>query len=133
MAPAAPSGGAANGSHKRGGATTSGESGPLARTAVPRVLVVTNDFPPRVGGVQQYVWNLVRSLPVDQVAVVAPNWPGWRKHDAAQPYPISRWPATVLWPSSELARRVREVARAHEADVVLFGHGLPLPLLGPGF
>jgi phosphatidylinositol alpha-1,6-mannosyltransferase len=85
-----------------------------------------------VGGVQQYVWNLVRSLPVDHVAVVAPNWPGWRKHDAAQPYPISRWPATVLWPSTDLAQRVREAARAHEADVVLFGHGLPLPLLGPG-
>ncbi len=99
---------------------------------MPRVLVVTNDFPPRVGGVQQYVWNLIRSLPVDQVAVVAPNWPGWRKHDAAQPYPISRWPATVLWPSNDLAHRVREVARAHEADVVLFGHGCPLPLLGPG-
>jgi phosphatidylinositol alpha-1,6-mannosyltransferase len=99
---------------------------------VPRVLVVTNDFPPRVGGVQQYVWNLVRSLPAERVSVLAPNWPGWRDHDAAQRFPIHRWPARFLWPTAELGRRMRSLVREHQADVVLFGHGLPLPLLGEG-
>jgi phosphatidylinositol alpha-1,6-mannosyltransferase len=98
---------------------------------VPRVLVVTNDFPPRVGGVQQYVWNLVRHLPSDRVAVAAPNWPGWREHDRDQAFPVHRWPSTFLWPTPDLARRVRALVREHQADVVLFGHGLPLPLLGP--
>jgi phosphatidylinositol alpha-1,6-mannosyltransferase len=50
---------------------------------IPRVLVVTNDFPPRFGGVQQYVGNPVRHLPHERVAVLAPNWPGWREHDEA--------------------------------------------------
>ena len=99
---------------------------------VPRTLVVTNDFPPRVGGVQQYVWNLVRRLPAARVAVLAPNWTGWRAHDAAEPYEIHRWPAGFLWPSPELAARVRSLVRAHDADVVLFGHGFPLPMLAPG-
>jgi phosphatidylinositol alpha-1,6-mannosyltransferase len=99
---------------------------------VPRTLVVTNDFPPRVGGVQQYVFNVVRHLPPDRVAVVAPNWPGWREHDAALPFPVYRFPPTFLWPTGELARKVRSVARETEAEVVLFGHGLPLGLLGPG-
>ncbi len=98
---------------------------------VPRTLVVTNDFPPRVGGVQQYVWNLVRHLPSDRVAVLAPNWPGWRDHDAAQDFPIHRWPPRVLWPTPDLARRVRQLARHHDSDIVLFGHGFPLPILGP--
>ena len=98
---------------------------------MPRVLVVTNDFPPRIGGVQQYVWNLVRHLPHDRVAVLAPNWPGWREHDNAQPFAVHRWPATFAWPTSELARRVRSLVREHRADVVLFGHGFPLPQLGP--
>ncbi|HEX8098724.1 MAG TPA: hypothetical protein VF660_00805, partial [Actinomycetota bacterium] len=75
-------------------------------TDIPRVLVVTNDFPPRVGGVQQYVWNAVRHLPADRVAVLAPNWPGWREHDRTQSFAIHRWPSTVAWPTSELARRV---------------------------
>ncbi len=99
---------------------------------IPRTLVVTNDFPPRVGGVQQFVWNLVRELPADRVAVLAPNWPGWREHDAAQPFPVHRWPTTFLWPTGELGRRVRGLAAEHGAEVVLFGHGFPLPLLGPG-
>jgi phosphatidylinositol alpha-1,6-mannosyltransferase len=96
---------------------------------IPRVLVVTNDFPPRVGGVQQYVWNLTRHLPPDRVAVLAPNWPGWREHDADQPFPVHRWPTEFLWPTTALAERVRSLLRRHRADVVLFGHGFPLPLL----
>ncbi len=104
----------------------------MAESESPHVLVVTNDFPPRVGGVQSYVWDLVRRLPPDRVAVVAPNWPGWRAHDAALPFPVHRWPATALWPTRDLARRVASLRAEHAADVVLFGHGCPLPLLGPG-
>ena len=70
---------------------------------VPRTLVVTNDFPPRVGGVQQYVWNLVRHLPAERVSVLAPNWPGWREHDAGLPFPVHRWPGSFLWPTGDLA------------------------------
>ena len=99
-------------------------------TETPRTLVVTNDFPPRVGGAQQYVWNLVAHLPPDRVAVLAPNWPGWREHDAAQPFPIHRWPSTTLWPTAEVALRMRSLVREHDTDVVLFGHGL-LSVLGP--
>lgn len=98
---------------------------------VPPVLVVTNDFPPRVGGVQQYVWNLVRRLPPERVAVLAPNWPGWREHDARLAFPVYRWPSRFIWPSPDLERRVRSLARAHRAEVVLFTQGMPTPLVLP--
>jgi phosphatidylinositol alpha-1,6-mannosyltransferase len=98
---------------------------------IPSTLVVTNDFPPRVGGVQQYVWNLVRNLPHDRVAILAPNWPGWPAHDAEQAFAIHRWPSAFLWPTDDLHRRVRSLIGEHEARVVMFGHGIPLPLLGP--
>ncbi len=97
----------------------------------PRVLVVTNDFPPRVGGVQQYVWSLVQNLSPERVAVVAPNWPGWREHDAAHPFSVHRWPSTFMWPTGELLRRIVSTAKEHHSEVVLFGHGFPLALLGP--
>lgn len=103
----------------------------LTAQTVPRVLIVTNDFPPRVGGVQQYVSNLARHLPPECVAVLAPNWDGWREHDAEQPFPVHRWPARFLWPTRDLGRRALSLAREHQADVVLFGHGLPAPLIGP--
>ena len=110
-----------------------GPTRPWARDrAIPRTLVVDQRLPTSGGGVQQYVWNLVRRLPADRVAVLAPNWPGWRDHDRRQPFPVDRWPATFMWPTRELGRRVRQMAREHGADVVLFGHGFPLPLLGPG-
>src|SRR6266542_5649937 len=96
----------------------------------PRVLIVTNDFPPRVGGVQQYVWNLARHLPAERVAVLAPNWPGWQAFDLDQPFPVHRWPARFLWPTTDLASRIRSLAEEHDAAVVLFGHGFPLPLAG---
>lgn len=95
------------------------------------MLVVTNDFPPRVGGVQQYVGNLVKRLPAERVAVLASSWPGWREHDRDEPYPVHRWPATVLLPSDDLARRTFDLVRAHDADLVLFGHGFPLPMMAP--
>jgi phosphatidyl-myo-inositol dimannoside synthase len=101
-------------------------------TDAPRTLVVTNDFPPRVGGVQQYVERLVAGLPADRVAVLAPVWPGWRDHDEAQPYAIERWPEQFLWPTRHLERRVVALASDHRADVVLFGHGFPLPWIAPG-
>jgi phosphatidylinositol alpha-1,6-mannosyltransferase len=99
---------------------------------VPSVLVVTNDFPPRVGGVQQYVWNLVANLPPARVEVLAPTVLGAMEHDQRLPFAVHRWPAPVLWPTRELAVRVRSVARRQGADVVLFGHGFPAALLGPG-
>jgi phosphatidyl-myo-inositol dimannoside synthase len=98
----------------------------------PHTLVVTNDFPPRVGGVQQYVYNLVANLPPTRVTVLAPRWPGWREHDEKLPFPVLRFPPTVLLPTRDLAARVRIALQTSEAEVVMFGHGLPLALLGPG-
>jgi phosphatidylinositol alpha-1,6-mannosyltransferase len=97
---------------------------------IPRTLVVTNDYPPRVGGVQQYVWNLVRSLPADRVEVLAPRWEGWREHDAAEPVQTHRWPATSIWPTDDVARRVRSLVADRGIEAVLFGHGL-LAAIGP--
>jgi phosphatidylinositol alpha-1,6-mannosyltransferase len=99
--------------------------------AAPRVLLVTNDFPPRVGGVQQYEWNIIRHLPHERVMVLAPNWEGWREHDAAQPFAVQRWPDRFMWPTADLERRVMNLTGEHRADVVLFGQGLPLSLMGP--
>lgn len=104
----------------------------MSAVDLPATLVVTNDFPPRVGGVQQYVYNLVRSLPPERVTVLAPRWEGWRGFDRAQPFRVQRFPTTALWPTRELAARARSLVRETGAEVVLFGHALPLALLGPG-
>jgi phosphatidyl-myo-inositol dimannoside synthase len=98
---------------------------------IPQTLVVTNDFPPRVGGIQRTLWSLCTSLPGGQVSVIAPDWEGASSFDGDAPLPIARRPGRFLWPTPAMAEAVeREIARSG-AEVVLFGDAFPLALLGP--
>ncbi|RKH75196.1 alpha-(1-2)-phosphatidylinositol mannosyltransferase, partial [Corallococcus praedator] len=49
-----------------------------------RTLLVTNDFPPRAGGIQSYVHALAERLPTDSLVVYAPAWDGAEEFDRAQ-------------------------------------------------
>ena len=97
-----------------------------------RTLLVTNDFPPRAGGIQNYLQALVDRLPAGEVAVYAPAWEGAAAFDAARPYPVHRHPTSLMLPVPDVARRATAIARAHDADTVWFGAAAPLALLGPG-
>jgi phosphatidylinositol alpha-1,6-mannosyltransferase len=103
----------------------------LEPAGIPRTLVVTNDFPPRVGGAQRYVHDLVRHLPPDRVTVLAPRWPEWEVFDEDQPFSVFRFGAKYLAPSPDVLRRVRTLIRDTGGEAVLFGHGLPLAVMGP--
>ncbi len=96
-----------------------------------RVLVVTNDFPTRRGGIESFVLALCQQMPADDVVVYTASMPGDREHDAGLPYPVYRDPSSMLLPTPAVARRVSEVLRRHECDRVLFGASAPLGLLGP--
>jgi phosphatidyl-myo-inositol dimannoside synthase len=98
---------------------------------VPRTLLVTNDYPPRVGGIQRTLEALVRRLPPDRVAVLCPNAEGGDAFDEAAPYAVHRQPERFLWPLPDMRRRLHEAVRSFGAEVVLFGAVYPLALLGP--
>ncbi len=98
---------------------------------VPRTLLVTNDYPPRVGGIQRTLEALVRCFPPDRVAVLCPNAEGAAAFDEAAPYEVFRQPERFLWPVPDVRRRVHEAVRSFGAEVVLFGAVYPLALLGP--
>jgi phosphatidylinositol alpha-1,6-mannosyltransferase len=96
--------------------------------------VVTNDYPPRLGGIQRMLEALVRRLPSEHVAVLCPSAEGAEAaeaYDEGEPYRIFRQPERFLWPTPELARRILRAAEDHGAEVVLFGAVYPLALLGP--
>ena len=98
---------------------------------LPKTLLVTNDYPPRVGGIQRTLEALWRELPPEHVAVLAPSWIGAEVFDAATPYPIRRQPAPFLWPTPELAATLDRTVADLGIEVVLFGDAFPLAVLGP--
>ncbi len=91
-----------------------------------RVLLVTNDFPPRVGGIQNYLWNIYRGLGVD-VRVLAPSFRGHESFDRDSGMEVVRWPRAIAWPTKALDQKIKELSR--DADVVAFGAVLPMNLL----
>ena len=97
-----------------------------------RTLLVTNDFPPRPGGIQQFVHNLAVRQPPGSVVAYASSWKGAAAFDAEQPFEVIREDTGVLLPTPAVARRAAEIARSHGCDSVWFGAAAPLGLLAEG-
>jgi phosphatidyl-myo-inositol dimannoside synthase len=98
---------------------------------MPRVLIVTNDFPPRAGGIQSFVHALAVRLPEGSVTVYAPGWEGAAAFDAAQPFPVERHPTSLMLPVPSVARRAARLLGRDGCDTVVFGAAAPLGLLAP--
>lgn len=94
-----------------------------------RTLLVTNDFPPRAGGIQSYLHELVSRLPSDEVVVFASSYEGAAAFDRTQSFPVVRDRSSVLLPTPRVRRAVRALARAEGCDQVWFGAMAPLALL----
>jgi phosphatidylinositol alpha-1,6-mannosyltransferase len=96
-----------------------------------RHLLVTNDFPPKVGGIQSYLWELWRRLPPDRFAVLTTPHRDASAFDAAEPYRIERTREPVLLPHRWLAARIRALAAEIGAELVVLDPALPLGVIGP--
>src|SRR5690606_8428398 len=99
-----------------------------------RTLLVTNDFPPRPGGIQSYLQALAGQLPPEELVVYAPRWRGdsHKKFDANQDFRVVRHPTTLMLPTPPVLRRAARLVREERCDTVWFGAAAPLALLTPG-
>jgi phosphatidylinositol alpha-1,6-mannosyltransferase len=99
-----------------------------------RILLVTNDFPPRRGGIQSYLEQFATRLAAageHQLVVYAPAWKGAEDYDRAAPFPVVRHPGTLMLPEPGVDRRMRALIREHDIETVWFGAAAPLALLAP--
>lgn len=93
-------------------------------------LLVTNDFPPKMGGIQNYLWELWRRLPAGRAHVLTTSHDGAAAFDAAQPFPIER-AGGVLLPTPATRARIAATARRVDAGLVVLDPVLPIGAVGP--
>ena len=91
-----------------------------------RHLLVTNDIPPKVGGIQSYLWELWRRLPADDIAVHTTPHAGAPVFDADQAFVVTRSREPVLLPTPTVVRRVRNLAERQGAELVVWDPALPV-------
>src|SRR5262249_23665228 len=103
----------------------------VARSAPVTSLLVTNDFPPKTGGIQSYLYELWRRLPPAETHVLTTPYPGAPAWDGAQAFSVERVRRRVLLPAPDLVRRVDALARERGADVIFLDPMLPLGVVGP--
>jgi phosphatidylinositol alpha-1,6-mannosyltransferase len=94
-----------------------------------RTLLVTNDYPPRPGGIQQYLGNLVDSLS-GEVLVLAPA-DGAAVDTRRGEQVVRRHRRRFVSPTGSARRWIEGQAREFRPDVILFGAPYPLASLGP--
>lgn len=94
-------------------------------------LLVTNDFPPKIGGIQSLLWEWWRRLPPEQFAVLTSPYDGAAEFDAEQAFRVDRVPEPVLLPHPIMTRRVNDMAKEFGAELVVLDPAVPLGLIGP--
>jgi phosphatidylinositol alpha-1,6-mannosyltransferase len=92
-------------------------------------LVVTNDFPPRVGGIESFVLAMVKRMPPESVVVHTARQHGDATFDAGLPFPVIRDPSRLMVPTPAITKRSVTIARDMACESVWFGAAAPLGLM----
>lgn len=101
-------------------------------------LLVTNDFPPRAGGIQTFLEGFVGQLDPERLIVYASTPPDTpeisgaqaaRAYDSAQPYTVHSYPGTTMLPTPSVTRQMQDLIRRYKVDNVWFGAAAPLGIM----
>lgn len=103
-----------------------------------KTLIVTNDFPPRPGGIQAFLHNMALRLEPERLVVYASTWKRGQEgaeataaFDAEQPFTVVRDATTMLLPTPAATRKAVGLLREHGCTAVWFGAAAPLGLMAP--
>ncbi len=94
-------------------------------------LFITNDFPPRDGGIQTFIYELVKRFEPRSVTVLASDYEGAKEFDRAQPFRVVRAETSVLLPTPATKKLARQLIVETGATRVVYGAAAPLGLLTP--
>ena len=92
------------------------------------MLLISNDFPPKVGGIQNYLYELVKRLPFENTRVITTKYNGSKEFDREQNFDIERF-SKILWPTPRLVHHVNKTIKNLDTDVVFIDPALPTGLI----
>jgi phosphatidylinositol alpha-1,6-mannosyltransferase len=97
------------------------------------ILLITNDFGPRAGGIESYILGLLERMPNGEVIVYTSNQGDTRSYDQLwwdqHQVRIYRDRATILLPTPRVTRAVSQVLRENQIKTIWFGSAAPLGLM----
>lgn len=96
-----------------------------------RLLEITNDFPPVIGGIENYIYSLISRWKSDEVVVLTRMVDGWEEFDRQLQFRVERVPVGTLLPTPDLFRRAMKLIDEENIEAVHFVAPFPLPLIGP--
>ena len=94
-------------------------------------LLVTNDFPPKVGGIQSLLWEWWRRLPPESFSVLTSPHRDAEAFDAEQSFEVKRVREPVLLPHRLMVSRVRTSVERTGSELVVLDPAVPLGMIGP--
>lgn len=92
------------------------------------MILVTNDFPPKVGGIQNYLYELWSRLPITNTRVITTKYSGAKEFDSKQDFNIERY-SKILWPTPKLVHYINTTIKEVKSDVVFIDPLLPTGLI----
>ncbi|MDO4928313.1 MAG: glycosyltransferase family 4 protein [Corynebacterium sp.] len=97
-----------------------------------QVLLVTNDFPPTLGGIQSYLRDFVDTVDPQEIIVFASTQDAQAaaEFDAQAPYTVIRANTKVMLPTPDISKQMQAIIRKYGINTVWFGAAAPLGLLG---
>jgi phosphatidylinositol alpha-1,6-mannosyltransferase len=101
-----------------------------------KILLVTNDFGPRTGGIETFIIGLLERIKGFDICVFTSNQGDTRSYDRDWQtnfgITIIRDKSKILLPSFRLNSAVKKLVRTQNFEVVIFGAAAPLGLMAKG-
>ena len=101
----------------------------MSSNARQHTLVITNDYPPRPGGIQTFIYEMVKRFPADQVTVLTSQYEDATNFDAQNAWRVVRTRGKTLFLSRKNRSLVKELIAQTGATRVVFGAAAPLGLM----
>lgn len=100
-----------------------------------KILVITNDFGPRTGGIETFVMGLLERISGHTVTVFTSSQGDTAEYDQfwLEKFGVQviRDRSKILLPSWRVIRAAKQIVNTHDIDVLVFGAAAPLALMAP--